>query len=987
MKTPEEKIQFKNHFFKLGQGRVIAPSDRPFWRVFWTVPRDALDIFELLTPYDVQTVRDQNLPNMLVFAGVLVAKLSEFARASAKKPHQEILNCVRLLTKILPFVFELPVYHLEIEPRVFLALAFNPLELLPAGAGPGIPVKAQFAADAGDTRILAARLVFALVDLLFAASFTVDPAQAHAPGSALCLWEPGLGVAANYRPPDAIYDSHRSDILRLLLVLASTTFYERVPNVVPRGLVFMTLLVCAVPKQAFFNLVCSLTNLVCRSGRVHKGDSGLEQEHAAFVQLRLACLTLALQLLAQMLAYAVPGAQYTSFLARHRLLDTASPINRVRAFFSRLSKESDLVFLASSLLAVIRSPMLPVEASGRLKTYRSLPLPMSPSVMVILWELMHCNGQFGGLVAGRFASKLAPCILYHVFAFYDVPLHAHSVKIAAYFLLYLSSQRSFVKSLLMPVLESMADLLPPEFRLAGPITARDFLVIHTCQVLIAMTANSGTKSPAASDMQSFILPTLVECLYNVIPHTNPAISGTDSTSKGLANLNPRGGISYQACRAVNQVLVLFSTRHFLTQAPQNAGLLALLLRALCAAATKSPAASRMLMFSFLEEEAMYDNIWSAVHSLENQYFCGKTARLVNVQEDDCSGDECSGKPPNIDSSEQASINSESSGEIWGAESKDPMAPPAAPGRRGASAESSIDKMEALEIAESLRPTPPAGMSAKAREKLPRDAPINLSWGGNEALRTILIFLIPSLKEQLGENWGRRRETVQDSFRVVKKIEYLDMARAVEKHRPELHYDFLPDTPVARLTATRNYLSLGWYVAMHARDVFCGVETIKSYMGASRSLASNISSSLAMFGKFASSWSGMSNSKPLPDRQDAAVTDYVEANYCAVNVWADTAVRLFKSKADDEKVIQAFGMKFGSVGLATSVNEITSSLVKRFSDFRGGHRASVSSAGSVYSGVEEIQEAARLTKRDSVSSLHSLNTLNRARSHTPRNSMS
>lgn len=176
--------------------------------------------------------------------------------------------------------------------------------------------------------------------------------------------------------------------------------------------------------------------------------------------------------------------------------------------------------------------------------------------------------------------------------------------------------------------------------------------------------------------------------------------------------------------------------------------------------------------------------------------------------------------------------------------------------------------------------------------------------------------------------------------------------------------------------------------MLARDVFVAADTIRLHMGANRSLVGNISSSLVLFGKFATSWSGISNVKLGPHRQDAAVTDYVDLATFSANLWSHTAVRLFQIKsAEDQRGIQAFGMRFGSVGLATSVNEITTSLVKRFSDFRGASRGSVSSAGSIYSGMDEIPETVRLSKRDSVSSLHSLNTLNRARTHTPRNSMS
>ncbi|KAM9926524.1 hypothetical protein OXX59_003162 [Metschnikowia pulcherrima] len=1013
MKTPEEKIQFKNHFFKLGQGRLIPATDDRFYSVFWTSPRDATDIFDLLTAYDVQTVRDQNLPNMLVLIQVLIQKLSAFARGPPKKNHQEILNCVRFLAKLLPYLFELPQYHSDIEQRFFLKPNFDPIRFSTGGA-PSLSVHAR---GSSDDSALGVSLVFSLVKLLFVPNFTVDAKAARADGS-LCLWEPGLASSASYQPPDAIFDSHRSDILRLLLVLVSTTFYERVPNVVIRGSVFTTLLVVAVSKQDFLSLICSLTNLVCRSGRASKGDSGLEQDHASLVQSRLVCSALASQLLASMLVYAMPGRQYTSFLAENKLVET-KPSNRVRAFFARLTKETDLAFLATHLLGVIRAPLVPLENSQKQKTYRRTPSPSALSALIMIWEIIHCNVQFGKLVAGRFAVQLVPCVLYHVFAFYDVPQHAPSVKVAAHFLLYLSSQHAIMKPLLSPMSDSLMEAFPPEFRVQGPISARDFVTIHACQILVALTANSSAnKTPAAADMQKSILPALVECLYNMIPCTNPTLIGTDSVVKGLANSNPAGGLSYAACMSINQVLLLFASKDFLTKSPGNAEMLAFLLRALCAAATKTPSASRMLLLSFIEEEAMYNNIWNTIHALDKHYFCGKTSQLLSVQEieEEAEGHEIdklgvigesggnvnSPNPDaahanmpasnnnnnnnNNDSADQVSIDSECSDET---EPNSPNPTYNADGADGNnSLENSINEIEEREVEEALRPKPPAGMSKIAREKMSRDTPISVSWGGNEALETILIFLIPKLKEKLGDSWSCRRGSIQDQFRIVKMIENCNFAAEIKQHREKLHYDFWPDTPIPKLTVPWNYLSLGWYVSMLARDIFSGTESVRIFMGANRSLVGNISSSLAMFGKLATSWSGISGTKPVPARQDAAITEYVDANTSLTNVWAHTSVKLFRMrKPDEDRGLQAFGMRFGSVGSATSVNDITNSLVKRFSDFRGNNRSSVSSAGSGYHNIDEIPEGARLSKRNSVSSLHSLNTLNRARSNTPRNSMS
>ena len=114
MKTAEERLRFKNHFFKLGQGRLIPSSDTTYWDAFWKEPETTSDIYELITPYDIRTIREQNRANFVLMIRVLILKLTYLAQhenfPSKDAPVSELLNCIRFLTKLLPFLFELPEY-------------------------------------------------------------------------------------------------------------------------------------------------------------------------------------------------------------------------------------------------------------------------------------------------------------------------------------------------------------------------------------------------------------------------------------------------------------------------------------------------------------------------------------------------------------------------------------------------------------------------------------------------------------------------------------------------------------------------------------------------------------------------------------------------------------------------------------------------------------------------------------------------------------
>lgn len=984
MKTPEEKIQFKNHFFKLGQGRVMPLSDAKFWLVFWTAPHGISDIFDLLTPYDIQTVRDQNLPNFLLLVRILSTKVVELANDLTPKHHAQLINCLRFLARVLPFTFELPNYSAFIEPRLFWSSRFDPLDFSLPNNTPAMATLASGLSTEGP-ELLAYKLTTSLVELLFVKDFTV--------GKESTLWEPGIGGPGKPQTPEPIFDANRTEVLRLILVLMSFSFYQKPSEVIHEGSRFATLLVTTLPRTLFVNLVCSLLNIACRSARKQKGDSGLETTDLSFLELRYTCVKLSMQLLASMFVYPMPTKKNVMFLQEHNLSDTKKPVNMVRLFFGKLSKESELSFIGSHLLGLVRVTAPQNNNDQRRAWSKARASPLALEAIIILWELLQCNKQLRSSFADRIIPKLVPTLLYYVFAFHDVALHSNLVKVSAYFLLYISSQENWVEYLVLPMPESSIEILPAEFRVKGFTSTRDFLVIQTCQILSVLTPVSGTRySNLPTDLQNFLLPTLVEILYNVIPVVNEEVMATDDSTKSMSNINPSGGLSYQACISLTQVLVQFLSKQFILEAPRNAEMLALILRAVCCAATKYPTASRMLLFSFFKNEKTYDTMWNIIYSLENEYFSGESLKLLNVQEDDENADNDTeslsrwtetpklGMFDNTKSPDQFSIDSPNLGESNMNDFKSSL--------NSSVASLVLDKSdtndeEERELEVALRPQPPAGMSDKAKEKFPQETPINRSWGGNDALRIIVTVLIPHLKELLGDISLKQDQIKLDNFLIVKQIEHSNFEEVVQKHKSQLNYDFLPHSPVDKLLFSWSHLSLGWYTSVLYEEVLNSTENMQAFMGSESSFMKGVSSSLAVFSKFASSWTGLGGATATDVPEDAT-KEYVVQGLSLVNVWKGTNLKLFRSKLENDKLGNAFGLKFGS---NAGVGDLTNSLVRRFSDFRTNSRASVGSINSVPSTLEDVPEGLRLSKRNSVSSLHTLNTLNRSRSNTPRNSIS
>lgn len=992
MKSAEEKIQFKNHFFKLGQGRVMTDDDIAFWLILLNTPSDASEIYDLLTANDIKTVRDQNLPNFLLLIRIVSVNLVKLCGSVNPSSTKQLLNCIRFLTKTLPFCFELPSYRSDIELPLFWDSKFDPTKFLILGTTNKAPLPLENTIEHHEKSI-AYELIHSLISLLFVPGFTIESSSNSSSSSGIRLWESGIGSSAPYTVPNPILDCNRTEVLKLLLTLCSTPLYQVPSKVVGEGSRFLTVLVSTLPKHLVISLLCSLINITCRSARYSALENGLLFDNELLKELRYFCVTYSAQLLCAMLVYPMPSTVSSEFLYSYGVLTKPhKPANNIRLFFGKLSKESEVLFLASHLLNVLRYPIHTLKDESQKKQPRvGYPSLWSLEALVILWELLQCNKTFRATTADRFIPRLVPYIIYHIFSFYDSPPHEALVKLFAYLLLYITSEQSWVASMI--ALETPTDGFPPELKMASSGTTRDSTVLNVCQIIMALTANS---TNATSRYHEYLLLTLVNILYNLIPQVNTAVEGTNLSHKGMSNTNPGGGLSAKASTAVNRVVARFANPAFLVQNESRPELLALVLRALCAAATKAPNCARMVLFSFLCNEKMYDHVWNVIHGLDQNHSAEDHLDDVSeVAEEELSAttdtngldkDNDEGRPPfnNSVSNSTDEISGESkttSQESIDTEAKARLEEEA----RRREQQMEDYENEALEIAEALRPSPLTGMSSKVKEKLPMGAPLPRSWGGNDALRVIITIIIPQIKIALKDVWAKRHDCNYDNFFIVKQIEHSDMKDALLANKTRINYDFQPNTPIEKLHFSWSHLSLGWYVSQLYWSIFNSHEHVKSVLSANNTIMKNISSSIMLFGKIASSWSGITNSLPGKEQGQNAVL-YVETNFNRNSPWTLTNPRLFLTgPEEDDGFINPFISKLGQGGQNIAMADLTNSLARRFSDFRLGSRSLLSSGASGQH--NDDHERLKLTKRNSVSSLHSLNTLNRTRSNTPRNSMS
>lgn len=199
-------------------------------------------------------------------------------------PDRDALNCIRVLTRILPYVYESEALE-PWEERFFWGARRKRTrrsavanEVLFDGGGEGdgerdADADADGDADGGgrtprdkldefeDARPLAEELVDTLVDLMFFSGLTLPRVQHGKPKVTHAIWQSGVGCNTSVATTKE-FESNRIEILRLLLTMVGKSMYMT-PGALPqRGVRVLTHLCTCSDKQVVLSVLCSLLNTV-----------------------------------------------------------------------------------------------------------------------------------------------------------------------------------------------------------------------------------------------------------------------------------------------------------------------------------------------------------------------------------------------------------------------------------------------------------------------------------------------------------------------------------------------------------------------------------------------------------------------------------------------------------------------------------------------------------------------------------------------------
>lgn len=570
MGSNEVRTKLKSHLSKLLDSKADLRENSSYWGAFWKLPTSIDDIVSVFTPPDIRFIRDNNIEGftkLILSAATRLIYLSKLKNIRLSSfPTNQLLNCARLLTVLLPFLYEKKsLEYIESEifwSRIYHTPAYsNSLdedddenhtnfgtigsidEVKRVGELNGDSASERNSTDSPSDSMkvnhdemvyvekpIGAELIISCLDLLFTLNFTVESrSKANYKSSILAndyqpiVWEPGLEVPGNYRDTKVNIDSNRLEIVRLMLVLFSKSLYVPASEIVSTGSRFLTVLITATDGRKFYILCLSLWNIIARS--IHSNDNGSSsstgnnnnvngldipvEEHK---KLRILMVTNSLQLFTLMVVYPLPKKDL-SFLFKHNILSkNETPRTRSRIFLSRVTNSKDIQMIIKTFTAPLFKPIIDNDLgtfSYLMKTSKLLDdkelHTWSIELMMILLEFFQCNAKFRAHFAELVGPDFFVLLLFYILKFKPEKKHASFVKLCVYFLLIISADFRLSSKLLTTFDMHLYDSLPQLMRTSTtPTSYRDFLIIHICNVII-------------SDYEFALVSPLIETLYNLIP--------------------------------------------------------------------------------------------------------------------------------------------------------------------------------------------------------------------------------------------------------------------------------------------------------------------------------------------------------------------------------------------------------------------------------------------------------------------------------------
>ncbi|RAH77634.1 hypothetical protein BO86DRAFT_370229 [Aspergillus japonicus CBS 114.51] len=535
MGASESKLVFKQGIFRLSEEKDIAADD-PYWTRFWELPESTEDVFSLFTPADIRRTRDHALSNFETLLLSVTSRLTVLKNHPSfpdpeLAPDRDALNCIRILTRLLPYIYEAE--HLEEwEEKFFWArrkkktreAQVAPEVLFDEAQAEERDQTSPRAAELEDAKPLAEELIDTLLDLLFYTNFTIPKLSSAKTKVSWSIWQSGVGCNTSMGSTKEL-ESNRCEVLRLLLTLTGKAMYMP-SNLLPvQGVRAITYITTCPDKQAVLTLLCSLLNTAIK---YNPASWRVPYDHVVWKDPKQILVIYCLQLLLVLLLYPVPEDGRG-----------APPKNYYRHYFGRLHRPQDFQFLVDGMTRILNQPM---QVTNSYLPGSQKSVKWAPEMLMLFWEALQCNKRFRSFIidSNRSHDFIILCLFYAI-VYKSDPSKQGVVRMCIFILQTMSVEPNFGKSLNLKF--EAQETLPQNIRIPGfKGSYADFLIIsiHTL-----ITASKGQLTA--------VYPALLAIINNVaahVEHLSPA-----SCSKLLQLFSSMSAPSFLLANETNHVLL------------------------------------------------------------------------------------------------------------------------------------------------------------------------------------------------------------------------------------------------------------------------------------------------------------------------------------------------------------------------------------------------------------------------------------------------
>lgn len=463
-------------------------------------------------------------------------------------PERDALNCIRVLTRLLPFLYESE--QLEgWEEKFFWGVRrkrtrraqINRSEVLFDGDTPA-QQDAPYGEDAEfeETKPLAEEIIDTLLELLFLSDFTLPKVQPGRGKVTWSIWHTGVGCNTPINSTKE-YENNRAEVLRLLLVLCSKSMYMT-SNVLPvKGLKAITYLATLPDKQIVLSMLCSLLNTTLR---YNPASWRVPYDHVVFRDSRQSLVTYCLQLLLILVLYPVPETG-----------KGPPPRNNFRYFLGRLHRPQDFQFIVEGMNRILNQPL---QATTSYFPGGTKSLSWAPEMIMLFWETLQCNKRFRSFIIDtERAHDFVVLILFYALDARKDPSKQGVIRMCVFVLQTMSVEPNFGSSL--NKVFNGQETLPQSIRIPNfHGTYGDYLIIvSNTRVPPAGSPNAQqsihTLITSSAGKLDAIYPALLAVINNIAPHVEGL--GRNTSVKLLQLLNSMASPKFLLANETNHVLL------------------------------------------------------------------------------------------------------------------------------------------------------------------------------------------------------------------------------------------------------------------------------------------------------------------------------------------------------------------------------------------------------------------------------------------------